>query len=256
MRNVILLGGIAIALVLFAAASFFSEAPDIDSKLASNPASRAAEADPVVTADENQLESESSPMLPTGELDDETEMVLGIRVKKDRNCTVQVHYLETSPGLTTKAYSCEPDETVRHPYEEYSNAALAELAYSDADAARILGIRKREDHSEALTLFARAAALDAGSPDPILYYSNLYPHPTAIDGVPVKKTILTKLMLATVADRLGADSTAIRYWEEQTRIAFDDPEQAIASAQSRAQEVLAYMRSVQITVSGYSSIGE
>jgi len=255
MRTPVLLGTLALALAISLAMYSQRGTQDVNSQPTSVPSPSDMRPSPAALASEDRLEVETAPP-PPDETTVETEMVEGISVRKDRNCTVKVHYLETSPGITTKAYSCEPNEVVRHPYDDYSDAVLVELSYSDAEAARILGIRKRDNHKEALQYFARAAALNNGDPAPILYYSNLYPHPTVVNGVPVKQTIHTKLVLATVAERLGANDTALQYWESQARLAFDDPQEAIADAQSGADEVLMYMRNIQLTVSGHTSIGE
>ncbi len=160
-----------------------------------NPPDRAfPEAASELRAEDLAQEPGSESQADSSQLNDGTEVVHGIRVIKDRNCTVKVHYIETSPGVTTTAYSCEPNEVRQGPYDEYSNETLAELAYSDADAAELLGIRK--------------------------------------------------------------DDTITEYWRSAIRSGLSDPEQVIQDAEAEANEILAYMREVQLTVSGHVTIAE
>ena len=186
----------------------------------------------------------------------ETELVHGIAVKKDRNCSVRAHYVETSPGITAKAYSCEPDPKPAHPYESYSNQALAVLAYSDAQAARILGLRSVANHEEALQWFARAAALLDGDPEPLLFYSNLYAGSSAVNGEAVAKTHRDRLALAIAARRLDEDSGDVDFWMWQVQSHFTSPAAIIDDAEAEADRIISHIRDIQITVIGRSSTPE
>jgi len=72
----------------------------------------------------------------------DTEIVLGMPVLKDRNCRVELKDYVTTYGEMFSAYSCTPNTpTSAHIYADYDNVTLANMAYSDADAAALLGRR-------------------------------------------------------------------------------------------------------------------
>ena len=174
-----------------------------------------------------------------------------------KDCTVVSRYLLREDGTTAELYSCEPNSPdAKKPYESYSNDALASLAYSDAAAAEILGMRLRdEDEDAALSLIFRASALSNGSAAPILAFSNAYPHPSSVNDVPVLKTIYKKFVMSTVADMLGAPVNNLDYWEERVRNSSSNPERDIASLQARARKIVDEMRQIQMEVTGFSNIG-
>lgn len=96
---------------------------------------------------------------------DEMETVLGMSVLKDRDCTLYEMRVQDESGETSVAYRCEPNNPKEiHPYGEYSIELLRELAYRDADAAEILGIKliQRGDESEGLQFVYRSVALGGG----------------------------------------------------------------------------------------------
>ena len=78
-----------------------------------------------------------------GERDDGTEVVLGLRVRKDRNCTVELRDYVTPAGEMFSAYSCTPgNPRPEHPYAVYDDATLEAMERLGAARARIL-IRDR-----------------------------------------------------------------------------------------------------------------
>ncbi len=100
----------------------------------------------------------------------ETEIVMGIEVRKDRECAVQRHYVDLGNGTVTDAYSCVPNESVSHDYDRYSDEELRVLSYSDARAASILGKRLVEvDLAESRRLLLRAVALKPANLDPVMW---------------------------------------------------------------------------------------
>ncbi len=174
-----------------------------------------------------------------------------------RNCTIVTRYLPNEDGTVTDVLSCAPVAPVaEHPYESYSNEALESLAYADAKAAEILGMRLRErDEAAALSLILRASALSGGDVRPIVGYSNAYPHPAAIDGRPVRKTVRVKFVLSTVAELLGAESNNLDHWEQQIRRASTEPDQEIALLYERARRIVAEMQRIELEVTGSSTFG-
>ncbi|MDJ0760741.1 MAG: hypothetical protein QNJ19_15200 [Woeseiaceae bacterium] len=100
----------------------------------------------------------------------ETEVVMGLRVRKDRNCTVRQHMVDLGNGLVTDAYSCDPPD-VEKPFAGHSDADLWVLSYSDATAAEELGKRLLYQRKEgaANELMLRAVALQPDNVRPLLY---------------------------------------------------------------------------------------
>lgn len=175
----------------------------------------------------------------------------------DRGCEIVTQYLPRGDGTVQETYSCESMiAAAGHPYETYSNAALESLAYADATAAEILGMRiSAQDEAKAISLIFRAAALSGGDVAPILLYSQSYPHPSAVDGVPVRKTVHTQYVLAAVVDLLGADSNLTATWEDTIRRYSSDPDTEIALLHAQAIRILEEMRQIQLDVLGSATIG-
>jgi hypothetical protein len=172
-------------------------------------------------------------------------------------CTIITHYLPSDDGTVAEVYSCEPNGyQKKHPYESYSNEALASLAYSEAKAAEILSLRLRIDDEEtAMSLAIRASALSGGDTYPLLMFSQSYPHPSAINDVPIKKTYRVKYVLSAVALMLGDDSLAPMSWEASIREFSDDPDEELALLDERAWQIVDEMRQIQLDVTGEATIG-
>lgn len=172
-------------------------------------------------------------------------------------CEMVTHYVPAGDGTVLELVACEPGQPVeRHAYESYSSEALESLAYADAKAAEILGLRLRKlDQARALSLILRSSALSGGDVSPILRFSQSYPEPSAIDGVPVRKTIQTKYVLSAVADLLGTDTQYAVPWENEIRRYSTDADREIAMLQARAVQIVSEMRQIQLDVTGSSNIG-
>ncbi|MDH4125642.1 MAG: hypothetical protein OEW64_02040 [Gammaproteobacteria bacterium] len=172
-------------------------------------------------------------------------------------CTPVTQYLAAGDGTAVELLSCEPtDPAEQHPYESYASAALESLAYADAKAAEILGMRLRKsDQARAVSLILRSSALSGGDITPILRFSQAYPEPSAIDGVPVRKTIHTKYVLSAVADLLGSDTQYAVPWENEIRRYSSDPDKELAMLQARARQIVAEMRQIELDVTGSSTTG-
>jgi len=175
----------------------------------------------------------------------------------NRGCEIVTHYLPRGDGTVQEAYSCESViAATGHPYDSYSNAALESLAFADAKAAEILGMRiSARDEAKAISLIIRAAALSGGDVAPILLYSQSYPQPSAVDGVPVRRTVHTQFVLAAVVDLLGAKSGLTATWEETIRHYSSDPDTEIALLHLQAVRIVEEMRQIQLDVLGHVTIG-
>ena len=175
----------------------------------------------------------------------------------ERGCDIVSHYLPNGDGTTTEVLSCERAERVpTHPYETYATEALESLAYADPDAAAVLSMRWREsDTAAAMSMALRAAALAGGDAQPIVVFANAYPEPTAVDDVPVRRTVHVKYVLGTVAKLLGDERHSTPYFEALIRRHSQQPDREIALLQQRANQLLEEMRQIQLDVTGTSTIG-
>lgn len=177
--------------------------------------------------------------------------------REPQNCRIVTHYLPNEDGTTTEAISCEPNQAEEeHPYASYPDDALESLAYADAKAAEILSMRLVErDGEAAMSLALRAAALAGGDATAIVAYANAYPEPTAINGVPVRRTVHVRYVLGTVAKLLGDPRHGLPYFEAIIREHSQDPERELALLDERARQMLEEMRQIQLEVTGSSTIG-
>lgn len=145
----------------------------------------------------------------TGQLvdsDDGTELVLGIRVRKDRKCTVELKDYVTPDGRMFSAYTCTPNEPrPAHPYAHYDNETLASMSWSDAEAAALLGQRLiDQDTGRSYELLIRATALD-GDTRHISWLADMAFNPTAVNGEPHVANLEGRYKLAELNARLGSD---------------------------------------------------
>src|SRR5210317_995585 len=86
-----------------------------------------------------QQEANSTRVQTENHLDDGTEVVLGLRVRKDRDCTVEFKDYVTPDGDMFSAWSCTPESpSSPHKYQHYDDTTLEVMAWSDADAAALL----------------------------------------------------------------------------------------------------------------------
>jgi hypothetical protein len=186
----------------------------------------------------------------------ESELVNGIWVRKDRKCTMHLEYRQLPDGSIRELHSCIPDNPPeKHPYKSYSSEALLTLAYSDAEAAEILGMRLREqDREMAMSLILRASALSAGDTSPIDNFSDNFPLPSRIDGVPVQETVRVKYVLSVVTKMLGAEVNAEPEWREQVSMAFDNPDVVLQELDAQAWDILDEMQAIELEVTGRSQI--
>ena len=184
------------------------------------------------------------------------EVVQGLRVRKDRNCTVTTHYVPNGDGTVSTVYACEPNSAgSENPYGGYSNETLAQMVYHDAKAAETLGMRFREKDQElAMSLIIRASALAGGDARPIIDFSSAYPEAVRIDGQPVTKTIRVQYVLNAVVELLGAEGHGRQFWEGEVRASLEDPEAAIRRFDEQARAIIAEMRAIQREVMGAATI--
>jgi hypothetical protein len=189
--------------------------------------------------------------------DDGTEFVLGVRVRKDRNCRVELKDYVTTTGEMFSAYSCTPNNpTPPHDYADYDNETLAGMAYADADAAALLGHRLiGKDTRRSYQLLIRAAALDGGKVEHIAWLADQAFGTVAINGKPQVANLKHQYELAALATKLGDDPGKTRYLKNKL-IEIGIDEDQLGSLDKRADALLQSMRNIQRTVLGEVTIAE
>jgi len=189
--------------------------------------------------------------------DDGTEVVLGLRVRRDRNCRVELKDYVTTQGEMFSAYSCTPKfPAPPHMYAEYDNETLAGMAYADAEAAALLGHRLIDkDTHQSYQLLIRAAALDGGKVEHIAWLSDQAFGATAINGEPRVANLQRQYELAALATRLGdGPGKSLYLRNELIRIGVGDDQLHLLDM--RVDALLQSMRDIQRTVLGEVTIGE
>jgi len=191
---------------------------------------------------------------------DHLERILGIDVRKDRPCTVEIRYVVDSESSTsTEAYVCIPDETEEQdPYESWDASTLAALAYGDAHAAAVLGLRhvvseNRMEEVLGLALLYRSVAL-SGDLDTFKKAIGLRYSVVEIDAEPNLHNLKQLAVFATIASRLGDDSLhPDRYFE---RLRQHVPDEEITTILTGVDAVLETMAAIQTGATGDTTIRE
>ena len=188
--------------------------------------------------------------------DDGTEIVLGLRVRKDRNCRVAFSDYVTPEGDMFAAYSCVPNSPLRtHVYDEYDDETLATMAYADADAAALLGYRLIDENTrKSYQLLIRAAALDGGNIEHLAWLSDQAFGAVAVNGEPQLDNLQRQYELAALASRLG-DAPGKSYYLKNELIRFGVDEEQLNLLDLRVDALLRMMREIQQTVLGEITIG-
>ena len=148
--------------------------------------------------------------------DDETEIVLGLRVRKDRNCTVELNDYVTTDGEMFSAYTCVPSrQSAEHPYAQYTDGALRELSFADADAAAQLGRRLvHKDREQSYTLLLRATALD-GDVRHLAWLADAAYGRYRVDGELQVDNVMRQYELAALSAHFGGDPSTSNYLREE-----------------------------------------
>ncbi len=198
---------------------------------------------PVVV--ETQREATESPA---------TEIVMGVPVRKDRNCSVTRHYVDLGNGTVTEAYSCVPHATAPGAYEQYSNEELAVLAYGDARAAGTLGKRLVEaDPPRARRMLLRAVALEPGNVEPVMWLAS-QAYSLRGDSSAARMAMANAYVITGTARALGSRADIDWIVEDLRGAGLDD--EGFAALDRFVKEDLRRIRAVQLDVFGHSSIEE
>lgn len=144
----------------------------------------------------------------------EFEVIDGLRVKKDHNCTVQfVRHVTLPDGTVVPVYRCEPNEPgPADIYTTYSSEALKTLAYSDPHAAHVLSLRLREkDFSQAIDYALRSSVL-ADNTNSVRWLLNNYPTPTYDNDQLQPQAVKDNYILSGIIYALGGPGDELLRW--------------------------------------------
>lgn len=189
------------------------------------------------------------------QFDDGTEMVLGIRVRKDRKCTVELKDYVTPDGEMFQAYSCTPNNPAPpHPYADYDNATLEAMAYSDAEAAALLGQRLIGlDNDKSYQMLVRATALDGDVTHLHWLADQAFSLVKINDEVQVDN-LKRRYELTALAARLGGNPSNPYYWKNEL-VKAGVAEADIAVLDSQVERLLRKVQDIQLNVFGEVRFG-
>jgi len=186
----------------------------------------------------------------------ETEFVYGIEVRKNRNCTVEQHYIDIGDGKVVEAYSCKPN----HPpapgvYDEYNNETLAGMSYSDPVAAEVLGKRLADyDLERARDLMLRSVALRPENTIPIRWLASANYGLIGVNGEPAIGEMSENYLLARVAEEMGTPGAAIGIREQLIKAGFQDRD--FEDLEMEVKVDLYRIQEIQLEVTGQSDLAE
>ena len=179
-----------------------------------------------------------------------TELVHNIRVRRDRTCDLVSRDYVSPAGAMHSAWSCDQREpSTPHPYASYSNDTLDILAYSDAEAAALLGKRLIEsDIGKSYDMLIRATALD-GNFAHLAWLADQAFGTTRVNSSPRIEALYQQYQLASVSEHFGDFSGRTDYFRqqlEQTGAGAD----VLDDLDRRVMAILQQMRAIQATVHG------
>ena len=179
-----------------------------------------------------------------------TSTVARLPLRADRNCDLELRDYVTPSGEMFSAYHCTP-RTPRHPhpYAHYDNGSLELIAYSDPEAAALLGRRLvGSDPGKSYEMLLRAAAL-SGDIGHLAWLADQAFSTVRIDGDLQISNVKRRYELAALAVHLGGDPAAAQFFRDaliDAGVRVD----ALASLDKRVDELLQSVRDVQRSVYG------
>lgn len=233
-----------IAACLVAVRSFSPDAQTQEQPATSGPPVAARESSPPVTVTPDASAADAT----------ETETVMGIEVRKDRNCTVERHYVDLGNGTVTEAYSCVPIQTAVDDYESYSDEELRVLSYSDAKAASLLGKRLVEvDLAASRALLLRAVALQPANLDPVTWLA-AQAYSLRGDSPAANEARANTYVLVQTAKAMGSPASVEWIFTDLEEAGFGATDFARLDEQVRKD--LRRIREIQLEVFGDSVVDE
>jgi len=186
----------------------------------------------------------------------ETEVVHGLEVRKDRNCTVKLNYIDIGDGNVIEAYSCTPNKPLGpEEYDQYDNSTLSVMAYADPVAAEVLGKRLAEDYPvRARMLLIRSVALRPKNTAPILWLASGYYGLVAENGEPALREMSENYLLQRIAEELGTSGASDAMKRLLIEAGFRDED--FLEMEEALRVDLNEIRAIQVEVTGSSDLTE
>lgn len=177
------------------------------------------------------------------------------------HCTWETVFVtDPETGDVREPRRCVPDHPAEpDPYESFGSDTLANMAYGDAHAAEVLGLRllsSDEMFQEALglTLLYRSVALSGDTEALRKAIGKRYAY-TSIDGAVQTGNLKQLLILSIVGKTLGDERFQPESVESLLLSAHTNPD-TIAALRVGAVKVLEQMAEIQTEVTGNSTIRE
>lgn len=182
-----------------------------------------------------------------------TEVVFGVSVRKDRTCTLNERYIESEDGELIRAIECIPAEKPAEPYDLYDDETLRGMSFSDAGAAEALGKRYYEEDPEfARDMMLRAAALEPNNTMPLLWLADVNYSLTASNGEPALNQLQENYLLRKVADLMTSDGYPDGPRKHLATAGFTDED--FAELDAIAIKELLKIRDIQLEVMGETTV--
>lgn len=211
------------------------------------------------TTDQGQLVQEEPAAEWSPLADIETEVVHGLEVRKDRNCTVKLKYIDIGDGNVIEAYACAPNPAMGplgpREYEQYDDATLHVMAYSDPVAAEVLGKRLADsDPVVARFLLIRSVALKPENTAPIRWLASAYYGLVAENGEPALREMSENFLLQRIAEELGTSGASDVMRRQLIEAGFRDDD--FLEMEEALRVDLNEIRAIQVEVTGSSELTE
>lgn len=191
----------------------------------------------------------------------EMELVQGIYVRKDRNCSVEVdERFDPDTGNLRRLYACTPNSLPEpDPYTAYDSQVLAGMAYGDARAAEVLGVRlltseNPTTQSAGLNYLLRSAAL-ANHTRPIALAVNNRYNDFASNGTLHLDNIKRLVTLSHISNVITPNSMSGAVYQNILRES-GVSEEEIARLITAGNQALERMADIQTQVTGNTQLRE
>jgi len=184
------------------------------------------------------------------------EIVYGMSVRKDRNCTIEQHYIARDDGTVSEAYSCRPNNPPPPgPFDTLGDQTLMVMAYSDPAAAEELGMRWAEDYpEEARAMMLRSVALQPNNTLPLRWLVTQNYSQTEENGKPAITAMKENYLLERVAEELGTPGVATNIQIRLTSAGLQ--EEDFLALETSVKADLMVIRSIQLEITGHSDLAE
>lgn len=185
----------------------------------------------------------------------EAKKVVRPLARKDRGCRVELSDYVTPDGEVFAAYRCIPKAPrPPHPLAHYDNSSLEVLAWSDPEAAALLGRRLAgAERRKAHEMLIRATALD-GDVGHLSWLADQAFSAVRIDGELQINNVKRRYELAALASKLGGDPAIPRYLRQ---LLVDEglSDSSLDALDARVEALLESVHDIQRAVHGEVRFG-